>query len=127
MTMAIERKINKSTLDKIIDDMTNVVEKSKDDIFQINEEALRERTQLQRELEETRMKVKRYVAYVNDLNTKVKQTKYKLSVVSKQFHIYLEDEIRDIYKKKYELKIPLVIYKKEKKELHKIRNNMLKK
>src|SRR5690625_3835236 len=92
MTMAIERKINKSTLDKIIDDMTNVVEKSKDDIFQINEEVLRERTQLQRELEETRMKVKRYVAYVNDLNTKVKQSKYKLSVVSKQFHVYSEED-----------------------------------
>ena len=124
MTMAIERKINKSTLDKIIDDMTNVVEKSKDDIFQINEEALRERTQLQRELEETRMKVKRYVAYVNDLNTKVKKSKYKLSVVSKQFHVYSEDDIRDVYEKTHALQTQLVIAEKEEKDLRKKRDDL---
>src|SRR5690625_7826623 len=97
MIMTIEGNVNKGTLDSIIDVMTNVIENSKDEIFHINEEALRERTQLQRELEETRIKVKKYMVYVDDLHKEVKTFKHRLSVVSREFNVYTEEDIREVY------------------------------
>ena len=117
MIMAIEGNVNKGTLDGIIDEMTSVVEKSKDEIFHINEEALRERTQLQRELEETRIKVKEYMKYVDDLEKKVKQFKQRLSVVSREFNVYTEEDIRDVYGQTHALQTELAIAEKEEKML----------
>lgn len=124
MSVPIEGNIEKRTLDCIIDDMTNVVEKSKDDIFHINEEALRERTQLQQELEETRKNVKKYMKYVDDLEKRVKIFKIKLSTVSKKFYIYSEDDIKEVYDQTHGLQTELAIAEKEEKNLRLKRDDL---
>ena len=124
MIMTIEGNVNKGTLDGIIDEMTNVVEKSKDEIFHINEEALRERTQLQRELEETRIKVKKYMVYVDDLHKEVKTFKHRLSVVSREFNVYTEEDIREVYGQTHALQTELAIAEKEEKMLRLTRDEL---
>jgi len=124
MIMTIEGNVNKGTLDSIIDEMTNVVEKSKDEIFHINEEALRERTQLQRELEETRIKVKKYMVYVDDLHKEVKTFKHRLSVVSREFNVYTEEDIREVYGQTHALQTELAIAEKEEKMLRLTRDEL---
>lgn len=124
MIMTIEGNVNKGTLDGIIDEMTNVVEKSKDEIFHINEQALRERTQLQRELEETRIKVKKYMVYVDDLHKEVKTFKHRLSVVSREFNVYTEEDIREVYGQTHALQTELAIAEKEEKMLRLTRDEL---
>src|SRR5690625_185032 len=124
MIMTIEENVNKGTLDGIIDEMTNVVEKSKDEIFHINEQALRERTQLQRELEETRIKVKKYMVYVDDLHKEVKTFKHRLSVVSREFNVYTEEDIREVYGQTHALQTELAIAEKEEKMLRLTRDEL---
>lgn len=122
--MTIEKNVNKKTLDGIIDEMTSVVEKSKDEIFHINEEALRERTQLQRELEDTRIKVKEYVRRVDELNKQVREFKQRLSIVSREFKVYTEDDIREVYNQTHVLQTRLAITEKEEKILRQKRDEL---
>lgn len=120
----MKKNVNKTTLDGIIDDMTNVVEKSKDEIFHINEEALQERTHLQRELEETRIKVKEYVKRVDALNKQVREFKQRLSTVSREFNVYTEDDIREVYEHTHALQTKLAITEKEEKNLRQKRDEL---
>lgn len=124
MAMPIKEKRQKRTLDCVIEEMTNVVEKSKDDIFHINEEALRERKHLERELEETRVSVGKYMKYVDELSEKVRIFKLKLSNVSKQFHVYSETDIKEVYDKTHELQTELVVAEKEEKNLRQKRDDL---
>src|SRR5690625_6156851 len=86
--MVLENNKNKKTLDSIIDEMTNTVEKSKDEIFHISEEAMDEHAYLLRELEETKEKVKRYISKGDELEKEVKKSRQKLSIVSREFNRY---------------------------------------
>lgn len=122
--MTMNKNINEITLDGIIDDMTNVVEKSKDEIFHINEEAFQERTRLQQELEETRMKVKKYVKEVDLLNKQVRDFKHRLSQVSREFNVYSEEDIRQVYEHTHALQTKLAVTEKEEKVLRQKRDEL---
>ena len=54
--MANQNQLSEKTLDSIIEEMTNVVEKSKDEIFHISEESIRELDYLKAELAKTKEK-----------------------------------------------------------------------
>lgn len=113
--MVMIQKINKKTLDGIIKEMTNVVVKSKDEIFHISEEAHNEYNTLKKELEETKIKVKRYINKSKKLELRVRNYRQRLSIVSKEFDKYSEEEIRDVYDKTLELQTELVVVNKDEK------------
>lgn len=118
------QKLNKKTLDNIIEEMRNVIEKSQDDVFHINEEALQERARLEQELEETRINVKKYVSYVDELSEKVKKFKQRLSIVSKEFNIYSEIDIKKVYEETSSLQTELAIAEQEEKTLRQKRDDL---
>src|SRR5699024_888812 len=104
--------------------MTDVVEKSQDEIFHINEAAIQERDKLKIELQETRNKAIVYINRVDNLNEKVKMFKQKLSIVSKQFDVYKEEDIRKVYDETHRLQTELAIAEKEEKTLRQKRDEL---
>lgn len=122
--MVNDEHINKGKLDKIINEMTDVVEKSQDEIFHINEAAIQERNKLKKELQETRSKAIKYMNRVDKLNEKVKMFKQKLSVVSQRFDVYTEEDIRKVYDETHRLQTELVVAEKEEKVLRQKRDEL---
>lgn len=124
--MPIERieKTHKKTLDKIIEEMTKVVEKSKDEIFYISEEAMEELRHLQQELEKTRKLVKEIIDRGDKLEIEVKKSRQRLSIVSRDFNRYSEEDIREVYEKTHTLQTELAILRQEEKLLRERRDDL---
>src|SRR5690625_673470 len=122
--MVLENKTDDKTLDKIIDEMTNVVEKSKDEIFHISEEAMEEHTHLLHELEKTKELVKEYIIKGDRLEKEVQRSRKKLSTVSRDFNRYSESDIRHVYEKTHSLQTDLAIMRQEEKALRQRRDDL---
>lgn len=122
--MTKENNLEKGKLDQIITEMTDKVEKSKDEIFHINEDAIKERSRLQQELQETKKNAIDYMDYVDSLHKKVQAFKHRLSIVSKQFHIYTEEDIKKVYEDTHGLQTELAIAEKEEKMLRQHRDDL---
>lgn len=122
--MVMSHTVDKKTLDNIIDDMKDVVVKSKDEIFYISEEAHKEYTSLKKELEQTKIKVRKYIKLSDELELKVRNYRNRLSVVSQRFDIYTEDEIRAVYDKAHKLQTELVVLGQKEKTLRLRRDDL---
>lgn len=124
--MVIENKVNskRKTLDVIIEEMTNAVERSKDEIFHISEESMEEHTYLQKELEKTKQMVKQYIVNGDKLEVEVKKSRQKLSLVSRDFNRYTEEDIREVYEKTHSLQTQLAILRQEEKVLRQRRDEL---
>ncbi|GGA67117.1 sensor histidine kinase [Ornithinibacillus halotolerans] len=110
-------KTREKDLDFILDEMVEVVENSKDEIFHIGEEARSEYEILLRELEYTKQKVLEYIEDGDKLEQNVRYSRKRLSEVSKYFDRYSEKEIREIYESTHELQTKLVILRQEERAL----------
>ncbi|SET09261.1 two-component system, NarL family, sensor histidine kinase DegS [Oceanobacillus limi] len=120
MTVKTEEK----TLEIILDEMVNVVENSKDEIFHISEEARSEYEQLSRELEETKTKVIDYIEDGDQLEQNVSYSRKRLSEVSKHFDRYGEDEIREVYESTHALQTQLAVMRQEEEILRQKRDEL---
>ncbi|WP_047980842.1 sensor histidine kinase [Ornithinibacillus contaminans] len=117
-------KTREKDLDFILDEMVDVVENSKDEIFHISEEARSEYEQLLRELEVTKQKVIRYIEDGDKLDQNVRYSRRRLSEVSKYFDRYTEDEIREIYESTHELQTQLAMLRQEERVLRVKRDDL---
>lgn len=117
-------KFNEKALDFIINDMIDVVEKSKDEIFNISEEAREEHEQLIMELKKTRDNVIEHINDGDKLEQRVRLCRRKLSHVSKEFHRYSENDIRKVYEKTHELQTKLAILRQDEKTLREKRDEL---
>src|SRR5699024_1633716 len=104
-------------LDVIIEEMTNAVEKSKDEIFHISEESMEEHAFLQKELEKTKQLVKQHITQGDTLESKVRKSRKRLSVVSRDFHRFTEEDIREVYETTHALQTELAVLRQEEKVL----------
>ncbi|MFD1361695.1 sensor histidine kinase [Lentibacillus salinarum] len=111
------QKLEEKVLDSVINDMTDVVQNSKDEIFHISEEARTEYERLQKELEETREKVISHITDGDELEQKVRFSRQRLSEVSKEFDQHSEDEIRDVYERTHAMQTKLAVTRQEEKVL----------
>ncbi|HLR52096.1 MAG TPA: histidine kinase [Candidatus Avamphibacillus sp.] len=117
-------KFKEKALDYIIGDMIDVVENSKDEIFNISEEAREEHEHLIIELKETKEKVIEHINEGDELEQRVRFSRRKLSYVSKEFHRYSEEEIRNVYEKTHELQTRLAVLRQDEKALRKRRDDL---
>ncbi|WP_100010406.1 sensor histidine kinase [Lentibacillus sediminis] len=116
------QKLNEKALDYIIDEMIEVVENSKDEIFHISEEARKEHEQLVQELQETKVQVLRHIENGEQLEQKVRYSRQRLAEVSRYFDRYKEDEIRDVYENTHEMQTKLAMLQQEEKSLREKRD-----
>lgn len=122
--MVFKSRNKEKTLDVIIDEMTNAVEKSKEEIFQISEESLSELDYLMRDLEQTKEKIRIYINKEEVLNDKVKEARKDLVIASKKTSLHSESDIRDAYESTHNLQMELTIVRKEEKQLRKRRDDL---
>ncbi|WP_164668074.1 sensor histidine kinase [Virgibacillus doumboii] len=118
------QKLEEKALDYVIDEMIDVVQNSKDEIFNISEEARSEHEQLFRDLEETKENV---IEHINDgdaLEQKVRYSRQRLSEVSKYFDRYSESEIREVYENTHALQTRLAMLQQEEKALRDKRDEL---
>lgn len=120
----MSRPINEKALDFIIDEMIDVVENSKDEIFNISEEARKEHDHLIAELTETKEKVLQYIEDGDQLEHKVRYSRRRLSEVSKHFDKYSESDIREVYENTHAMQMKLAMLRQEEKLLRERRDEL---
>ncbi|MFD1038891.1 sensor histidine kinase [Virgibacillus byunsanensis] len=118
------QKTKENVLDSIIDEMVDVVENSKDEIFNISELARTDHEKLVQELQETKEKVVRHIYDGDQLEQKVKFSRQRLSEVSKYFDRYSEVEIREVYENTHTMQTELAMIRQEEKALRVKRDDL---
>lgn len=111
-------------LDNILKKMTEVVEKSQEEILLISEQAEKEYAALEEELVQTKLLVNQYIAKSNELEKKVRASRRQLSEVSKRFDIHSEETIRRVYEKTHQLQTEYAIVQREEKALRQKRDDL---
>src|SRR5690625_5125290 len=104
---------SKKALDNIIDEMIEVVENSKHEIFNIGEEARDEYSRLKNELDEIKLKIIDHIDQSDKLEKKVKLSRQRLSEVSKNFDRYTEFQIQEVYEKTHKLQTDYAILQQD--------------
>ncbi|MFC4557535.1 sensor histidine kinase [Virgibacillus kekensis] len=118
------QKVEEKALDNVIDEMIDVVQNSKDEIFNISEEARNEYEHLQRQLKETKEKVIEHINTGDALEQKVRFSRQRLSEVSKFFDRYSENEIREVYENTHAMQTELAMLRQEEKGLRDRRDDL---
>lgn len=113
-----------TNLDMIIDEMIEVVENSKNEIFNISEQAREEHDNLKKDLEITKEKVVLYIEDGDRLELQVKQSRRRLSEVSKNFNTYSEFEIQRVYEQTHQMQTKLAIIQQEELALRERRDDL---
>lgn len=118
------KNINVKKLDSIIDEMIDVVENSKIEIFNISEEARSENEKLLIELNDTKEKVISFINKNDTLEKELRFSRQRLSQVSKHFDRYSENEIRDVYEETHRMQTDLAIMQQEERSLRQRRDDL---
>ena len=101
------RQINEKKFDEIIDSMLDVVDKSKGEIYEITESSREEYKVLTEELVETRDKVQKMIVKGDQLEKEVRLYRNRLAQVSKNFNVYTEAQIKEVYETAHEIQTKL--------------------
>src|SRR5690625_3275473 len=120
----LKNKVKEKTLDKIIEEMTTAVEKSKEEIFHISEETREELAELEKELVEAKFLVKEQIRKGDELERQVKIFRKKLATVSREINRYSEGDIREVYEQTHALQTELILVQQEEIALRKKRNEI---
>lgn len=118
------KKFEDGALDSVIDEMVEVVGNSKDEIFEISEEARKEHSTLRKEIEITKERVLEYINSGNKLENEVRSSRKKLADVSKNFDRYSEREIREVYDSTHLLQTRLIMLRQEERTLRDKRDTL---
>jgi len=118
------KRISESALDFIINEMVEVVENSKDEIFNISEEARKEHEHLVRELKITKVKVAKHIEDGDQLEQKVRYSRQRLAEVSKHFDRYTETDVRSVYERTHTMQTRLAVMRQEENALREKRDDL---
>lgn len=117
-------KTGEKQIDKIIEEMVRVVKSSKNEIFNISEQARQEYNTLNQELEETKRLVHEYITEETSLEQRVQASKKRLAQVSKDFIHFTEDDIHQVYEKAHSLQTNLMMVREKESNLRKKRDEL---
>lgn len=101
------RQINEKRFDEIIESMLDVVDKSKGEIYELTESSREEYKLLTDELAETRDKVQKMIVKGDQLEKEERLYRNRLAQVSKNFNVYTEAQIKEVYETAHEIQTKL--------------------
>lgn len=110
----------KEVLNKTLD----AINEGKKEMFDIAEITRLECENIKMELNSIKTKVIKVIDEVDDLEVKEKKSRAKLLVVSKNFNIYNEKDIKDAYEFTHNLQIQLILKRHEEKDLIRQRTDL---
>ncbi|RPF54348.1 sensor histidine kinase [Aquisalibacillus elongatus] len=117
-------KENERALDQVIEDMMDVVNNSKQEVFEIGEESRKQQEVLTSEVKEIKQEVENIIKESDELERRLKASRVRLSEVSKHFDQYSEEEVRKVYNSTHELQTQLVVQRQKEVALIKRRDDL---
>lgn len=111
-------------LDKIIAQTLIAIEQSRNQIFEIVENARSETERLRKELEALQINVLQTIKEVDHVDKLEKASRYRLAEVSKEFDRFTEKEVKQAYDKASELQAELASLREREKQLRLRRNEL---
>jgi len=100
---------NISRLKKIIKDTIEMIDKSREAIYDIAEGARKECERLKNDLEELKREVERIIKKNEELEIALKLSRERLAAVSMDFDKYTQDDIRKAYEKADKIRVELAV------------------
>lgn len=117
-------EIDVTALDKILSKTVEVIEKSKNQIFEIAEEARTEKERLIIKLEKINEEIKQIIDEVDELEGKYNRSRKWLVKVSQNFKSYSEKDIQKAYEEANQLQVNLFIARERELNFKTTRNEM---
>ena len=111
-------------IDEIIHKTIKIMERGQKDVYDIAEHAHNEAEDIEKKLEALRDEVFNIIQEVEQLRKAENSARYKLLVVSRDFSIHTERDIKEAYQKAEDLKIALTIKEQEEVRLREERNRL---
>ncbi len=116
--------INSKVLNEIINKTVKSIEKSKNEMFDISENLRKEANYLKDQVKQVQKVLNMIIDEVDKLELEEKRGRAKLAMVSKNFDRYSQEEIKQAYEQANELKLKLMLKRKEEKDTIKKRNEL---
>lgn len=112
-----ENTIDIQKLENIFDNMVNVMDQSKNDIFTISEQSRQAFQEMQTEVAVIKEEISRVITEGDYLEDMTRHSRRRLADVSKNFMNYSEEEVRQAYEAANDLLVRLSINRMEEKQL----------
>ncbi|WP_366923032.1 sensor histidine kinase [Metallumcola ferriviriculae] len=113
-----------NSLDRIIKETVKSVEKGKEQIYDIAENARVERDNLQKELERVQINTAKTIHEVDQLEKAEKTARYRLMEVSRNFSRYTEQDIKEAYDNAREYQVKLGLFRERESQLRQRRTEV---
>ncbi|WP_031513762.1 sensor histidine kinase [Desulfofalx alkaliphila] len=111
-------------LDEVIKKAIRAVENSKEQIYQIGEDARKDYHRVKIELLKVQEETTEIIIKVDELQKKFEKARYKLAEVSQNFHLYGEDKLRECYERADRVKDELYAQREKEILLRQQRDNL---
>lgn len=102
-------------LKRIVKNTINMIDKSREAIYDIAEGARRECHRLEEELKQLKIEVERIIIQGEELEQQLKKSRMKLALISKNFDKYGQDDIRLAYESADKIRIELAVNREREK------------
>ncbi len=112
------------TLDRVVKETLSAIEKGKEAIFDIAENARSELERVKKELMATKQETLETIHQVDRYVQLEKQARIRLMEVSRDFHRYSEDAIKEAYERAKDLQIQLFVLQEKEKNLRNRRDEL---
>ncbi|HEY8500424.1 MAG TPA: sensor histidine kinase, partial [Clostridia bacterium] len=102
-------------LKRIVKNTINMIDKSREAIYDIAEGARRECIRLEEELQQLKIEVEKIIVQGEELEQQLKKSRMRLAYISKNFDKYTQDDIRDAYESADKIRIELAVNREREK------------
>ncbi|RKD33151.1 sensor histidine kinase [Thermohalobacter berrensis] len=111
-------------IDQILKETIESINKGKEEIFEIAENARKECDMIRNELEDVKEKTKDIIKEVDKLELEERKSRKRLLIVSRDFKKYSEEDIKKAYEEANNLQIQLIFKRHQEKEMAKKRREL---
>ncbi|WP_035322912.1 sensor histidine kinase [Peribacillus kribbensis] len=118
------KKVDNKALDSILETMVDTVGQSKNEIFHIGEQCRQDFSAMSAELIEIKARVVRIIDEGDTLEKNARFARKRLSEVSRHFHQFNEEQVREAYEKAHALQVDLQINRQLEKQLRNRRDDL---
>ena len=115
---------NLKGLDDIIDEMVEAVHNSKDEIYNITEQAREEYQTLTEKITQLRAEIEEIISESDLLERKERVARHRLATVSENFSMYSEKEIQEVYETAHNLQVEYRMKQEREQSLRKERDDI---
>lgn len=119
-----DKKISFIKLDKIIKKTIDAINNSKNEIYDIAENAKKECKRLEEELNLLKIQVVELISTTETLEKELGDSKRKLLIANKNFSKYSQEELKQVYEKADNIRVELAVKREQEQFLIKRRNDL---